>query len=742
MIGKSRFPLFISLFVLSFFDITAKETHFPVPEILSSNVEFWKKIYAEVSLTEGLIHDRDYPDIIYAKVKGNSRSQSAVTKRKEITNIVNAITSKPKSEYTEKEIEIFNKFKDKPEALDGAVDRIRFQQGQMDRFKEGLRISGMYLDTIRAILKKHGVPLQLAYLPHVESSFNTQAYSKVGAAGMWQFMRGTGRLYGLKIDYVIDERRDPILATDAAARFLASNYRELKSWPLAITAYNHGVYGMKRAVKQTGSRDLAVIIQNYKSRSFRFASSNFYGCFIAACEIAENYQDYFPNLTLYPSLKYNDLTLTDYIAPDIICKYLNIPKQKLIALNPGIRPTVFETHKMLPKGLVLHIPTEISSQDALLAIGNIPDSLKRSEPPRPQYYHVRRGDNLYQIATRLGVSVKDLAVENNITKLNRIYAGQVLRVPGHAPTQVASAVKSETVSKTEQKRPETTAKKAPEIPDSTTDAVVEIAQAEEKSALPPEESVVIAEEKKKKEPLVSVSSPIKRPDKTPEIGTKPVAEEVISDTLKEIALATAIEEKPTKRKSIRSSHFDVSIYNLDVTLSPVGTSAELRVTVDETIGHYADWLKIPTWRIRKLNQMGRNSNIRINDKLLIPIDQEDALEQFVAARLEYHMALEEDFYTQYIVTDLKEHKIERGQTLWDLCNGSDGTFPLWLLKKHNSQLDLNKLIPGMNVWIPVIGENTSGIPYSSYSSDETTNVRGATYLKPSKISTQQMRRVP
>ncbi|MDO5575828.1 MAG: transglycosylase SLT domain-containing protein, partial [Fibrobacter sp.] len=495
MIGKSRSALFILFFGLSFL-ISAEETQFPVPDILISNVEFWKKIYSEVSLSEGLIHDRDYPEIIYAKVKGTSKTPAVIQKRKEITNALNSISNKQKSEFTQNETEIYNKFKTNPDALKGAVDRIRFQQGQMERFKEGLKISGMYLDTIRGILKKYGVPLQLAYLPHVESSFNTHAYSKVGAAGMWQFMRGTGRLYGLEIDYVIDERRDPVLATDAAARFLAANYRELQSWPLAITAYNHGVYGMKRAVKQTGSTDLAVIIQNYKSRSFQFASSNFYGCFLASCEIAENHKKYFPNLVLDKPIKYNDLKLSGYIEPDIICKYLNIPKSKLIALNPGIRPTAFEAHKMLPKGLILHIPSEISKQDAIVAINSIPDSLKRSEPPRPQYYNVRKGDNLYLIASRLGVSVNDLANENNISRLNRIYSGQVLRVPQHAKTQVASsAVKPKPAANVKPDIAKVVSTKAAEIPDSTTEAVMEIAKAEEALNHPPEEPAVIADVK-------------------------------------------------------------------------------------------------------------------------------------------------------------------------------------------------------------------------------------------------------
>jgi len=141
-------------------------------------------------------------------------------------------------------------------------------------------------------------------------------------------------------------------------------------------------------------------------------------------------------------------------------------------------------------------------------------------------------------------------------------------------------------------------------------------------------------------------------------------------------------------------------------LSPVGTSAEIIVSLDETIGHYADWLKIPTYRIRKLNDMGRTSDIKVGSKIIIPIDKKDALETFATLRLEYHMAIEEDFYSQYIVTESKPVKIKKGMTLWDLCNEGDNPLPQWLLKKYNKQIDFNRLTPGMTLWIPVIEENS------------------------------------
>src|SRR4029453_16990791 len=173
-----------------------------------------------------------------------------------------------------------------------AKDELRFQLGQRDKFRDGLVRSGAYEEQMRAVFRENGLPDDLALLPHVESSFNVRAYSKYGAAGVWEFMRGTGRRF-MKVDYVIDERLDPITATRAAARLLGENYALLGTWPLALTPYNHGAAGMGRAVRQLGTTDIDQIVANYDSRTFGFASRNFYAQFLAARKVISHYESYF-----------------------------------------------------------------------------------------------------------------------------------------------------------------------------------------------------------------------------------------------------------------------------------------------------------------------------------------------------------------------------------------------------------------------------------------------------------------
>ena len=149
-------------------------------------------------------------------------------------------------------------------------------------------------------------------LPHVESSFNAAAYSKVGAAGLWQFMRSTGRRY-MRVDDAVDERLDPYRSTEAAAQLLAYNYRVLGSWPLALTAYNHGAAGMRRAKESVGTDDFVKINRTYNSRTFGFASRNFFPSFLAALTIDENPEKYFGALERRPEQKFREITMPAYV---------------------------------------------------------------------------------------------------------------------------------------------------------------------------------------------------------------------------------------------------------------------------------------------------------------------------------------------------------------------------------------------------------------------------------------------
>ena len=169
---------------------------------------------------------------------------------------------------------------------------MRWQLGQSNAFLAGYKRSGLYRNHITSVIEDKGLPAELIALPHVESSFNPSAYSSAAAAGMWQFTRATGQRF-MRIDHIVDERMDPYISAEAAMSLLEYNYRVLGTWPLALTAYNHGAGGIARAVREMGTSDIEVIVANYKGRRFGFASRNFYAQFLAVNDVEKNSKKYF-----------------------------------------------------------------------------------------------------------------------------------------------------------------------------------------------------------------------------------------------------------------------------------------------------------------------------------------------------------------------------------------------------------------------------------------------------------------
>lgn len=392
-----RYLLILAAFCCIFSSPTAWAETIPMPEsgILRKRIDFWIKIYTQYSTKEGLIHDAKYPEIVFEKVDlrvdsedyrvpekvRRKRSQKRLDNiksfyRKTLLSIHRKTLKKEALSDAEKRVFELYKDVDEPNKFFAAAHnkRIRFQLGQKDRFVQGLFYSGRYLSIMEKIFKERGVPVQITRLPFVESSFNLKARSKVGASGIWQFMRSTGKLY-LRINDEVDERNDPIRATEAAAQLLKNNYESLGSWPLAITAYNHGRKGLMRAVRKVGSDELDDIIESYRSPSFGFASSNFFCEFMAAYEVEKNAQKYFGKLERDKPVEFSEFVMSDYVSARDLATYTRIPMDMLMELNPGLANSVWEGKKLVPAGYVLRIPPDV--KDKFLARYNeIPASKK------------------------------------------------------------------------------------------------------------------------------------------------------------------------------------------------------------------------------------------------------------------------------------------------------------------------------------------------------------------------------
>ena len=406
---------------------------FPEPSALEANVVFWRKVFAHWRLDQVALHDVDYPGLVYeiidlegdpaesytsAQRKQIERRTEALEQRlKHLAAVGDALTSLSAEDRALREhiIDVAGL-----EALDGAADRVRGQRGLRERFQQGLEISGRYDRTFREVFREEGVPEDLAYLPHVESSFQNHARSSVGAAGMWQFTRSAGRLF-MTINRAVDQRMDPVAAARGAARYLRRAYEILGSWPLAITSYNHGIRGMMRAKERYGD-DFSRIVQEYDSRTFGFASRNFYAEFLAARDIARDREQYFPEgLKIQHPLELDSVVLDRPLLADQLAHYYGLNGSHLASLNPSWTWRAARSIVAVPAGTEVWLPAGTLSKVA--------EAQPTAPSPVNIYHIVRANESLSAIAAHYDLSVQTLRALNDIpNRRDLIRVGQKLRV--------------------------------------------------------------------------------------------------------------------------------------------------------------------------------------------------------------------------------------------------------------------------------------------------------------------------
>jgi len=275
---------------------------FPRPSPIEPNVKFWVDVFATYGERDFIVHDRDQVWRIYQVLRlpgEGSPSRSDINTvndylKNKFSNILSRLASgQPAADYEESRVAAL--FKNEPlSAYAAAAQNLRVQEGMREQFREGLLRSRYYRFTMERIFSDAGLPPELVALADVESGFYSRARSNAGAVGIWQFTRGTGRQF-MRITRYHDDRLDPTTETEAAAKLLQSNYLTFGNWPLAITAYDYGGAGMAQAA-QLYAGDYARIIRDYDGPHFGFASKNYYAEFLAALQINQFEDAYFPDL--------------------------------------------------------------------------------------------------------------------------------------------------------------------------------------------------------------------------------------------------------------------------------------------------------------------------------------------------------------------------------------------------------------------------------------------------------------
>jgi membrane-bound lytic murein transglycosylase D len=631
------------------------EALFPRPQALERDVNFWVSIFTEYSTSQGALHDPRNLAVVYEKIdlpenaSRRTRNRLAKVRREHYQKILRVLANGKRDNLSAEEYRVLDLWPTdvSNKELTAAVGRIRFQLGLSDRFREGLKRSGRWRKHVNTEFSRLGVPNALAALPHVESSYNPNARSHVGASGIWQFTRSTGRRF-LQVDHILDERNDPFLATTAAGKLLAYNYSITGNWPMAITAYNHGLSGARRAMRQHGDNAYTDIFRNYKSRTFGFASRNFYVAFLAAMQVDQDPQRYFPGLVPESPVDYATVILAAYIPADQLAATLKVQERDLARHNPAIQATVWQGSKYLPKNFELRLPNSMLSASLPDLMANLSDEA-RFDRQLPDLFHtIKRGDTLSQIADAYGTRVSTLVALNSLGNSNRIRAGQQLRLPAAGPaplpTQVAVA-----------------ATPSPAAP---------LPAAAPPPALPP---AAIAD--------------------APAIAALP---------------ATAADEVPF----ILADQVGSLLGSLQASLlsDPSDYTVALDTSIEvqplETLGHYADWLGIKTQRLRDINGLAFRTPVVVGQRIKIDLAKVNA-DTFEGLRAAYHKEQQDTFFRNNTITGVTEHVVRRGESVWILALRTYDV-PVWLFRQYNPELDLHNVQRGTRLNFPVLVSNTPG----------------------------------
>ena len=423
--------------------------YFPCPDALRRRVDFWIDVYGRWRTNDAILHDAQRPHRVYKIIKGkacgtNGNTQFIKEQKRQIRLRLERIAiliEQNKTITQAKDKHYLNMFPERsPAVLRRATRNLRCQSGNKDGFRNALRRFGTYGPIVRRVLKDAGLHQDIQYLPFVESSYNPEAYSRVGAAGMWQIMPRTARELGLELNATMDERLDPEAASWAAARYLKDSKKNLtvaarskkanvsdsELTPFVITSYNYGVNGMRRAIKKLGP-DFLTVLNRYRTKKFRVAVKNFYAGFLAARHVAQNSKRFFGSYSKGRPLRYDTIMLRSSVSIDRIRAVFGISLSRLKSLNPALTRFVWHGWREIPGGYPLRLPLRQGGwADKIAYLHSLPPEADRGTPKR---YTVRSGDTACAIASAFRVKCRDLIDMNRLGRQAVIRVGQSVQIP-------------------------------------------------------------------------------------------------------------------------------------------------------------------------------------------------------------------------------------------------------------------------------------------------------------------------
>ena len=692
----------------------------PYPPQLQRDVNFWVKVYTQIDTNSGYLHDQYDLAVIYDTLHFAPDSPPRVRQRivngardHYIAELRKIASGRGPLSPEDERIKALWGADATPERLLEATHDIRFQLGQSNRFKAGLIRSGAWQQDIAEVLREEGLPSELAALPLVESSYNPSAYSKVGAAGLWQFMRSTGRRF-MRIDRAVDDRMDPFRATKAAAQLLAYNHRILGTWPLALTAYNHGVAGVRRAVQTEGTTNIVTIVRDYQTRRFGFASRNFYVSFLAALKIDRDPQKYFGTIVPMKEELFREVRMPAYVDIRPLEHALDISSETLRELNPALRPAVWRGWLAVPRGYELRLPEQGPSLTAAMLAKRIgPEALLASAAPRrpriPRAHLVAAiarvgpaGNGTAVAATPLAVADGSIASADNASGRSSVTPAGAYAPTYYSRVRFAAAAAS-TIS----------------LPASQPDG----------DSLPQTASGFSSASQRLLDfngfdgaPLVpggsdgsGVSDGLSPADSgLSEDGARigPSGGELTSSQdAADTGGADSEDAQPVSASQADAlgpslGPADGSGQNADPTDYSVARNETIRVASDETLGHYAEWLGVSAQDLRRINHLRFRQAVMIGHRIRLDFRRVPPGE-FEARRREYHQELDAAYFATHRIVGTEQYVVQSGDSLWTLTQRFS-QLPTWLLRQYNPDTDFADIRPGTQLVVPRIEDVSAG----------------------------------
>lgn len=354
---------------------------FIVPQGIAYRFNFWRRVYSLWSSKQYVLHSGEFPEVVF-EIHDSARVTDLGDKNREkfmkpwltvrrhhyqqILYKLQRMKTIDVAKLSPVELRVYKMFEhiDRKDKYQLAAQSLRVQRGQREYIEKGLEVAPRYLPHIEEDFKKQGLSPELARIAFIESSFNLQALSKVGASGVYQIMPDTAHDYMIVSDG-IDERNDPIKASRAAGRLLMLNYKILGAWPLAITAYNHGVGGIHRAMQATGSKDIVTLINTYDGQNFGFASKNFYSGFLGLLATLKNANKVFPNMKMVDPLGFETVRVAGMSVSQVKARY-KLTNATLLYMNPDITRSFVRDEGTFPSRYMLKVPVRNANSNVQL----------------------------------------------------------------------------------------------------------------------------------------------------------------------------------------------------------------------------------------------------------------------------------------------------------------------------------------------------------------------------------------